>query len=178
MILVLNCGSQSIKWKLFEDGLKLKKEGKRDVFNSQNYRKVLIKELEKISNYGKKIKTIGHRVVHGGNKFRKPTLINRRNLKELEKFNKFAPLHNPFNIWGIKISQKIFPSSKQIAIFDTDFYLHLPEKASDYTLPKYIIKKFGFQRLGFHGISHEFVAEEAARKVKKPFKKLKIITCH
>jgi len=178
MILVLNCGSQSIKWKLFENNLKLKEEGKRDVFNSQNYRKILRKEFEKISNYGKKIKITGHRVVHGGNKFRRPTLINRRNLKELEKFNKFAPLHNPFNILGIKISQKIFPNSKQIAVFDTDFYLNLPEKASDYTLPKYIIKKFGFQRLGFHGVSHEFVAKEAARKVKKPFEKLKIITCH
>jgi acetate kinase len=178
MILVLNCGSQSIKWKLFRDSLRLEKEGKRDVFNSQNYRKILTKELEKIGNYGKEIKTIGHRVVHGGNKFRRPTLINQRNLKELEKFNKFAPLHNPFNILGIKISQNIFPNSKQIAVFDTDFYLHLPEKASDYTLPKYIIKKFGFKKLGFHGISHEFVAEEAARKVKKPFEKLKIITCH
>jgi acetate kinase len=178
MILVLNCGSQSIKWKLFEDNLKLKKKGERDVFNSQNYRKVLTKEFEKISNYKKEIKIIGHRVVHGGNKFRKPTLINKRSLKELEKFNKFAPLHNPFNILGIKISQKIFPDSKQIAVFDTDFYLNLSEKAFDYTLPKYIIKKFGFKRLGFHGVSHEFVAKEAARKVKRPFKKLKIITCH
>jgi len=178
MILILNCGSQSIKWKLFRNSLRLEREGKRDVFNSQNYRKILTKEFEKISNYGKKIKTIGHRVVHGGNKFRKPTLINQRSLKELEKFNKFAPLHNPFNILGIKISQKIFPNSKQIAVFDTDFYLNLPEKASNYTLPKYIVKKFGFQRLGFHGISHEFVAKEAARKIKKPFEKLKIITCH
>ena len=178
MILVLNCGSQSIKWKLFEDSLKLKKEGKRDIFNSQSYQKVLTKELGKISNYGKEIKTIGHRVVHGGNKFRRPTLINQRSLKELEKFNKFAPLHNPFNILGIKISQKIFPDSKQIAVFDTDFYLNLPEKASNYTLPKDIRKKFGFQRLGFHGISHEFVAKEAAKKVRKPFKNLKIITCH
>jgi len=178
MILVLNCGSQSIKWKLFKDSLKLKKEGKGNVFNSGNYRKILTKELEKVSNYKKEIKIVGHRVVHGGNRFRKPTLINQRNLKELEKFNKFAPLHNPFNILGIRISQKIFPNSKQIAVFDTGFYLNLPEKASNYTLPKYIMKKNGFQRLGFHGISHEFVAKEAAKKVKKPFKKLKIITCH
>lgn len=178
MVLVLNCGSQSIKWKLFKNNLKLKEEGKRDVFNSENYQRILAKELGKISNYKKEIKTVGHRVVHGGNKFRKPTLINQRNLKELEKFNKFAPLHNPFNILGIKISQKIFPDSKQIAVFDTDFYLNLPEKASNYTLPKYIMKKIGFQRLGFHGISHEFAAKEAAKKIRKPFKKLKIITCH
>jgi acetate kinase len=178
MILVLNCGSQSIKWKLFEDNLKLAKEGEKEVFNSKNYQRILTKELRKTAKYKKDIRLIGHRVVHGGNKFRRPTLINQRNLKELEKFNEFAPLHNPFNILGIKISQKIFPNSKQAAVFDTGFYLNLPEKASNYTLPKYIIKKFGFQRLGFHGISHEFVAEEAAKKIKKPFKKLKIITCH
>jgi len=178
MVLVLNCGSQSIKWKLFEDNLKLAKEGKREVLNPKNYQRILTKELRKTAKYKKDIKLIGHRVVHGGNKFRRPTLINQRNLKELEKFNEFAPLHNPFNILGIKISQKIFPNSKQTAVFDTGFYLNLPEKASNYTLPKYIIKKFGFQRLGFHGISHEFAAEEAAKKIKKPFKKLKIITCH
>lgn len=178
MVLVLNCGSQSIKWKLFEDDLKLAKEGEREVFNPKNYQRMLTKELRKTAKYKKDIKVIGHRVVHGGNKFRRPTLINQRNLKELEKFNKLAPLHNPFNILGIRISQKIFPNSKQTAVFDTGFYLNLPEKASNYTLPKYIIKKFGFQRLGFHGISHEFVAKEAAKKIKKPFKKLKIITCH
>jgi len=193
MILVLNCGSQSIKWKLFEADLKLAKEGEREVFNPKNYQRMLTKELRKTAKYKKDIKVIGHRVVQGGNKFRRPTLItratargederssspNRANLKELEKFNKLAPLHNPFNILGIRISQKIFPNSKQIAVFDTGFYLNLPERAYNYTLPKYIIKKFGFQRLGFHGISHEFVAKEAAQKIKKPFKKLKIITCH
>lgn len=178
MILVLNCGSQSIKWKLFQDNLKLKEEGKKEVFDFKNYQKILIKEFKKITDYRRDLKIIGHRVVHGGNKFREPVLINKKVLKEIEKFNKFAPLHNPFNILGIKISQKIFPNLKQIAVFDTGFYLNLPERAYNYTLPKYIIKKFGFQKLGFHGISHEFVAREAAEKIKKPFKKLKIITCH
>ena len=178
MILVLNCGSQSIKWKLFQDNLKLKEEGKKEVFDFKDYQKILIKEFKKITDYRRDLKIIGHRVVHGGNKFREPVLINKKVLKEIEKFNKFAPLHNPFNILGIKISQKIFPNLEQIAVFDTGFYLNLPERAYNYTLPKYIIKKFGFQRLGFHGISHEFVARKAAKKIKKPFKKLKIITCH
>ena len=182
MILVLNCGSQSIKWKLFErkskSVLELKKQGQTDVFNIKNFKDILIKELEKIVGYKKNIKIIGHRVVYGGPKFRDPTLITKKNLKELKKFDKFAPLHNPFNILGIETSQKIFPNSKQIAVFDTGFYKNLSEKASIYPLPKKIRDKFGFKRFGFHGISHKFVAEQASQQIKKPFPKLKIITCH
>ncbi len=184
MILVLNCGSQSIKWKLFEckrnsgSGLKLKKQGEANVFDVKNYEKTLIKELKKVINYKKDVKVIGHRIVHGGKKFREPTLITEENLKELKRFNKLAPLHNPFNVLGVGIAKKIFPNVKQIAVFDTSFYKDLPEKASVYALPGYIKKEFGFQRFGFHGISHKFAAKEASKKVKKPFKKLKIITCH
>ncbi|GAI78833.1 unnamed protein product, partial [marine sediment metagenome] len=98
MILVLNCGSQSIKWKLFKDDLKLKEKAKKKVLKSKDYKGILLKELSKIKN----VKIVGHRVVHGGDKFRKPLKINGKNLKELEKFNKLAPLHNPFNILGIK----------------------------------------------------------------------------
>ncbi len=180
MILVLNCGSQSIKWKLFEKKSvwKLKKQGQTDVLNIKNYKNILIKELEKIAGCKKDIKIIGHRVVHGGDKFRDPTLITKKNLKELKKFDKFAPLHNPFNILGIEISQKIFPNSKQIAVFDTGFYKKLSEQSSVYPLPKNIRDKFGFKRFGFHGISHKFAAERASQQIRKPFKKLKIITCH
>jgi len=182
MILVLNCGSQSIKWKLFErkskSVLELKKQGETDVFNIKNYKNILTKELEKIAGYKKNIKMIGHRVVHGGDRFRDPTLITKKNLKQLEEFNKFAPLHNPFNILGIETSQKIFPDSKQIAVFDTGFYKYLPEKAYVYSLPKNIRDKFGFKKFGFHGISHKFAGEQASQQIKNPFKKLKIITCH
>ena len=182
MILVLNCGSQSIKWKLFErkskSVLELKKQGETDVFNIKNYKNILTKELEKIARYKKNIKIIGHRVVHGGNRFRNPIIITKKNLKQLEEFNKFAPLHNPFNILGIEISKKIFPDSKQIAVFDTGFYKDLPKKACIYALPKNIRDKFGFKKFGFHGISHKFAGEQASKQIKKPFKKLKIITCH
>lgn len=175
MILVLNCGSQSIKWKLFDNRLRLKKESKREVFNPEDFQKILNEELNKIDG---KIEKIGHRVVHGGEKFRKPTKINQQVLKELKKFNKLAPLHNPFNILGIKVARRIFPKVPQIAVFDTEFYADLPKKAYIYPLPENLRKEYRFRRFGFHGISHEYVAKEAAKIIKKPFEKLKIITCH
>ena len=180
MILVLNCGSQSIKWKLFrKKNLKLLEEGEKNVFNSNNFEGILFREINKIKNkYFDKIQKIGHRVVHGGEKFRKPIKITKQVLKELEKFNKLAPLHNPFNILGIKVAKKVFPEIPQIAVFDTEFYKDLPEKAYIYPLPEKIRKKYKIRRFGFHGISHEYAAKEAAKRIKKPFEKLKIITCH
>lgn len=180
MILVLNCGSQSIKWKLFrKKNLKLLEEGEKTVFNSNNFEEILFREVNKLKNkYFDKIQKIGHRVVHGGEKFRKPIKITKQVLKELEKFNKLAPLHNPFNILGIKVAKKVFPKVPQIAVFDTEFYKDLPEKAYIYPLPEKIRKKYKIRRFGFHGISHEYAAKEAAKRIKKPFEKLKIITCH
>ncbi len=179
MILVLNCGSQSIKWKLFDEiDFKIKKNGKREVFNSKNFQKILVEELNKLNSFRKEIKIIGHRVVHGGEKFKKPTKITPIILKELEKFNDLAPLHNPFNILGIKTAQKIFPKIPNFAVFDTEFYANLPEKVYTYPLPENLRKKYGFRRFGFHGISHEYVAKETAVKIKKLFKNSKIITCH
>ena len=180
MILVLNCGSQSIKWKLFrKKNLKLLEEGEKSVFNSNNFEEILFREVNKLKNkYFDKIQKIGHRVVHGGEKFRKPIKITKQVLKELEKFNKLAPLHNPFNILGIKVAKKVFPKVPQIAVFDTEFYKDLPEKAYIYPLPEKIRKKYKIRRFGFHGISHEYAAKEAVKRIKKPFEKLKIITCH
>jgi len=180
MILVLNCGSQSIKWKLFrKKDLKLLEEDEKTVFNSNNFEEILFREVNELKNkYFDKIQKIGHRVVHGGEKFRKPTKITKQVLKELEKFNKLAPLHNPFNILGIKVAKKVFPKVSQIAVFDTEFYKDLPKKAYIYPLPEEIRKKHKIRRFGFHGISHEYVAKEAAKRIKRPFKKLKIITCH
>lgn len=178
MILILNCGSQSIKWKLFNPNLKVKKEGSAAVLESKNYEKVLLGELSKIKKHEKEIKTIGHRVVHGGDKFKKPTVINNKNLRELEKLNRLAPLHNPFNVLGIKFSQSVFPKAKQIAVFDTEFFSALPEKVYTYPLPEKIRKKYGIRKFGFHGTSHEYTAKKGAEIVGKDFKKLKIITCH
>jgi acetate kinase len=172
MLLVLNCGSQSIKWKLFDSKLNLLKEGAVSIFKSSFFEKKLKEELSSLKDYD--IKIVGHRVVHGGIKFRKPTVITKKNLKSLEKLNKLAPLHNPFNVLGIKVSQSIFKKAKQVAVFDTEFYKDLPEKSSVYPLPKKIREK-GFKRFGFHGISHEYACLEASGS---GFKDLNIISCH
>jgi len=167
MILVLNCGSQSIKWKVFDDKLNTVKSGQGTV---------LEEELGKAKEFD--IDLIGHRVVHGGGTFVNPTQITDENLIELEKLNNLAPLHNPFNILGIRTCQKFFVNKPNIAVFDTEFFSSLPEKAYTYAVPEAINQQFGFKRYGFHGTSHEYVAKEAARRIKKPYNKLNIITCH
>lgn len=176
MILVLNCGSQSIKWKVFDGKLKLVKEGKVSVEDQKFFQSKLEEELGKIVNL--KINSIGHRVVHGGNVFSKTTKITKENLIELEKLNHLAPLHNPFNVLGIKACNVFFKDVSQFAVFDTEFFKDLPEEAYTYALPEDITKEFGFRKYGFHGISHEYVAKMASEKLKKPLGKLKIITCH
>lgn len=178
MILVLNCGSQSIKWKLFKKGLNIFNEGRLDVKNAKEYRHFLIKEFKKIKGLKKEIKIIGHRVVHGGRTLKLPTKITPKVLEEIEKYNKLAPLHNPYNVLGIKVAQEIFPGILQFAVFDTGFFSDLPEKTKIYALPENLRKKYFIQRYGFHGISHEYAAKEAARIIKKHFNKLTIITCH
>ncbi len=178
MILVLNCGSQSIKWKLFDAGFRVKKEGSVTVFENRDYEKTLLGELGKIKKYQKEIKTIGHRVVHAGGKFKSPLIINGNNLKKLEKLNNLAPLHNPFNVLGIKFSQSIFPEARHIVVFDTDFFSALPIKAFIYPLPEKLQKKYGLRKFGFHGISHEYAAKEGSKIVGKAINNLKMITCH
>lgn len=170
MILILNCGSQSIKYKVFNGNLKLVKEKNISLIHQRAFHQTLVEELSKIKNLYPKIAIIGHRVVHGGKKFRQPTKITPPVLKELAKYNKLAPLHNPFNLLGVKTSLEVFPQTKQVAVFDTGFYRNLPEHASLYPLPEGIRKKYGFERFGFHGISHEYAAKIAARK--------RVITCH
>lgn len=155
MILVLNCGSQSIKWKLFSKDLSVKKQGQPKSFND------LKKDLKEINQ---EIDLVGHRVVHGGEKFKKPTVVTKPILRKLIKLKSLAPLHNPYNILGIKITSRIFPKAKQVAVFDTGFYKDLPEKASVYPVPG------DFKKYGFHGISHEYVSSKFSDK--------KIISVH
>jgi len=132
-------------------------------------------ELGKITE---EITVVGHRVVHGGPNFRQPLQITEENLQQLEKINHFAPLHNPYNLLGIKVCQKVFKNAIQFAVFDTEFFASLPEKAYTYALPKNVAEEYGFRRYGFQGTSHQYVAQETAKVVKKPFNKIKIITVH
>jgi len=145
---------------------------------SKNYEKILLGELAKLGKYEKGIKKVGHRIVHGGERFKKPLVITRNNLKSIEKLNKLAPLHNPFNILGIKFAQSVFPKAKQIAVFDTEFFSGFQKKVYTYSLPESVIKKYGIKKFGFHGISHQYAAEQGAKIIGRDFNNLKIISCH
>ncbi|MEK7503857.1 MAG: acetate/propionate family kinase [Patescibacteria group bacterium] len=170
MILVLNCGSQSIKYKLFNSDFRVLKEKSVATKSQRDYDKKLVKTFNELKSFNGLIKVVGHRVVHGGQKFRDPIEVTPLILKELRQCNKLAPLHNPFNILGIGVASKIFPGTKQVAVFDTGFYKDLPEYARTYPLPETIRKKYGFQRFGFHGISHKYAAKLAGGE--------KVISCH
>ncbi len=178
MIVVLNCGSQSLKYKVFDCNFKLIRKEEKRIEKKGDYVKIIEKELNKLSFLGKKIDKVCHRFVHGGEKFREPTIVTDKNLKELKRCINYAPIHNPYNILGIEISLKTFPKAKQIVVFDTGFYNHLSEKVFTYPLPEKIRKKYGFRKFGFHGISHEYVTKEGSKKIGKPFKELRIISCH
>jgi acetate kinase len=120
------------------------------------------------------VAAVGHRVVHGGLEFTKPVQINNTVLEALEQNAKFAPLHNPPNIVGIKAARAILPTLPNVAVFDTAFHATLPEHAYRYALPQ----ELPYRRFGFHGTSHQFVAQKAAAFLERPLEDLKIITLH
>lgn len=130
--------------------------------------------LEKINH----VNAVGHRVVHGAEKFKKPVLIDKAVIRKIRECCEIAPLHNPANLAGILACKKLLPGVKQVAVFDTAFHQTLPSYAYIYGLPYRYYQKSSIRKYGFHGSSHEYVAQEAARVLKKPLAKLKIITCH
>ncbi len=174
-ILIINSGSTSLKYKLFDDE---NKEIKGNTFTGFESLSQAIKSALKEINDLRGISAVGHRVVHGGDEFVKPTIVNDEVLAGLEKYNDLAPLHNPYNLAGIKEMMDYLPAVPQIAVFDTAFFAGLPEVAKTYALPRDLIKKLNIKRYGFHGISHEFVAQEAACQLGKNANKINLISCH
>ncbi len=155
-----------------------KEEKKVDLPNHEKAFQILTEEL---INYNvikdpKEIDAIGHRVVHGGDKYADSVIINEDVLKTVEELSDLAPLHNPANIIGIKASQKTFPNAKQIACFDTAF--HQPIKADKYIygVPYSWYEKYGIRKYGFHGISHKYVSERAMELLDKDL--ANVIVCH
>ncbi|MBL7158574.1 MAG: acetate kinase [Candidatus Omnitrophica bacterium] len=191
LILVINCGSSSAKYQLFNIEKKrvikkgvIERIGEKNSACRSHYhaieliknkltrgKKAAIKSL-------KEIEGIGHRVVHGGEEFEKSTLITGKVMRSIEKFSELAPLHNPPALEGIAACRKFFPGTPEVAVFDTAFHQTMPEEAYLYGLPFYFYKKYGIRRYGFHGTSHRFISEEAARVLKRPLKKLKLVTAH
>ena len=121
---------------------------------------------------------IGHRVVHGGEKFSDPVLITEDVIKEIEKCSDLAPLHNPAAILGIRACQAIVPDMPMVAVFDTAFHQTLEKEKYIYPIPYEYYKKYGIRKYGFHGTSHQFVSNRAAEIIGKDIKDLKIVSCH
>ena len=124
------------------------------------------------------VTAVGHRVVHGGNKFSSSVVITPAVIAEIEELAVFAPLHNPVNVAGIRVAMKQFPNVPQVAVFDTAFHQTLPPYAYLYGLPYDLYKQHGIRRYGFHGTSHRYVSLKAAEVLKRPLGELEIISCH
>jgi len=206
-ILVINSGSSSVKYQLFntQDSRSLCKgivdrigSNRANIIHSndgnKNYTKKInahdhhaaIKHIFDIlvsAEYGaigswSDISAIGHRIVHGAEVFRKPTLMDKKVIKSIEKFNELAPLHNPPAVLSVKACLKFAQNIPQVAVFDTAFHQTIPPYAYIYGIPYKFYKKYKIRRYGFHGTSHKFVASQAARLLEKPLSRLNLITCH
>ncbi|MFC2115732.1 acetate/propionate family kinase [Bacteroidota bacterium] len=206
-IIVINCGSSSIKYQLLDistkevlakgtvdkiglhgsyikhersDGDQVTLEG--EIIDHQAGIEFMLGILTSDKRGSLKsfeeIDAVGHRVVHGGEKFKKSRLITEEITKGIEECIDLAPLHNPPNLKGIYAMQSLLPKVPQVATFDTAFHQTMPDYAYMYAIPHSLYTKYGLRRYGFHGSSHRFVAKRASEILKKKPEELKLITCH
>ncbi len=124
------------------------------------------------------IAAVGHRVVHGADAFRESVLIDGNVVEAIRECIPFAPLHNPHNLRGIEVAAELLPGVPQVAAFDTAFHCRMPAEAREYALPSDVRRRLGIKRYGFHGISHAYVSEEAARMLGRGLDELRLVTCH
>ena len=206
-VLVINCGSSSLKYQLIDmDGEKVLCKGLCErigmessmITHEANGHKAttpaifpthteafaeVVKKMTtgegKCINDVKEIDAIGHRVVHGGEKFKASCLITDEVINTIRELSPLAPLHNPAGILGIEAARKVFgPDIPMVAVFDTAFHSTMPPKAYMYAIPYEYYEKYGVRRYGFHGTSHKYVAYKAAEYLEEPIERLKLITCH
>lgn len=179
-VAVINAGSSSLKFKLFD-------MKKRELLKSINMEHIgeegaafknHHEALESIDIDFSSLGAIGHRVVHGGDKFSESVLIDAKVIDEIDKLSILAPLHNPANLEGIFVAMKKAPNTPQIAIFDTAFHSTMPEDAYMYALSYEMYEKYKIRRYGFHGTSHSYVSKEAAKILDKDISELNLITLH
>ena len=200
MILVLNCGSSSLKFSLFSDLLTEVAKGIFERIGSQNsfcefkkdgnkikdekffetHKDALVFLFEKFKDNNinvEDIEIIGHRVAHGG-KNNDSVLVDKNVIEEMKKINNLAPLHNPIQISVVEDCMELFPNIKNSLSFDTAFHQTMPEFAYTYGIPVELSEKYSIRRYGFHGLSHEFVLNEYASIVNKDITDLNLIVCH
>lgn len=179
-ILVINSGSSSIKYKLFlMPGARVLSKGLIEHIGEEGSEvKDHYTGLKRILDDVDGVNAVGHRVVHGAESFTAPALIDAAVIRKIKQCCVIAPLHNPANLAGIEACTHLLPGVRQAAIFDTAFHQTIPDYAYLYALPHEYYTTLGIRRYGFHGTSHEYVAHEAARIMKRPLRALKVITCH
>ena len=206
-VLVINCGSSSLKYQLLNpdtqevlakglcerigiDGkFTYKPAGKDPIKDAdvampthseaiQTVLHALVDEKNGVISSMKEIDAVGHRVVHGGEKFAQSVLITDEVMAAIEECNPLAPLHNPANIIGIKACQELMPGTPMVAVFDTAFHQTMPPVAYTYALPYEYYEQDKVRRYGFHGTSHKYVSQRAAAMLGKPIEELKLISCH
>jgi len=209
-ILVINTGSSSIKYKLFDmDRKRLLASGAAEKIGEETSllahvialaageKKIVAEERLSDHEGGLKrivdllvnpehgvveeksqITAVGHRVVHGGEHFQAPTIIDEEVMEAIKENIPLAPLHNPANLLGIEVARRVFPDSVQVAVFDTAFHQTLPMEAFLYAIPYEFYEKHRVRRYGFHGTSHAYVAEKAAAYLRQPLEALNLITVH
>jgi acetate kinase len=206
-ILVINCGSSSLKYQLIDMSnenvlakglcdriglsqsfLKHSRTGHDAVViekDIHNHKKAIKEVLDVLTDATlgvissmDEILAIGHRVVHGGEKFTNSVIINNEVLTTIEECCELAPLHNPPNIVGIQACQQLMPNTPEVAVFDTSFHQTMPPYAYLYPVPYDLYTKHKLRKYGFHGTSHKYVAERTSSVLQKPISELKIVTCH
>jgi len=150
----------------------------REVSNHRVAMQWVMEVLTREQTQTNRIEAIGHRVVHGGEKLTGSVLIDDEVLKIIKECAELSPLHNPANILGIEACQELMPDVPQVAVFDTAFHGTMPEYAYIYAIPYEYYEKYRVRRYGFHGTSHRYVAERAAKMLGKDLRDLKLITCH
>ena len=206
-ILIVNCGSSTIKYQLMEpetekalargsverigmedavvthkpfdrDEIKISSEIIDHNAGIEYVISILLSKNHGVIESKEEIGAVGHRVVHGGEIFSGSVLVDDDVLKQIRACIEFAPLHNPHNLRGINACMKLLPSVPQVAVFDTAFHQQMPKAAYIYGIPYSLYKKYGLRRYGFHGTSHYYVAHRAAELLNKDMDKLNCITCH
>ena len=206
-VLVINCGSSSLKYQLIDmateeslaqglverigiEGsvLTQKVEGKDKYIVKEQMKDhkdairlvlaALVDENNGVIKSMDEISAVGHRVVHGGEKYKESVVINDEVKANIEECFKLAPLHNPANMIGIKACEELMPNTPMVAVFDTAFHGTMPEDAYLYALPYELYEKHGIRKYGFHGTSHKYVSQTCAEVMRRDIKDLKIITCH
>ena len=182
-VLVVNSGSSSLKYQLFD----MKSETRLakglveriGCGGPKDHAAALAQVVADLGDAAKGIDAIGHRILHGGEVFTDSALMTKANMAKAKKLVKFGPLHMPANLGGVEACEKIFKGVPNVGVFDTAFHIAtMPDCAGMYAIDPKFYKKYGIRKYGFHGTSHKFITQAAAKFLKKPVSKVNLVTCH